>query len=64
MHIRNTYEPENMGAWNAVKGRLYEAHGDDRSIRRVSRSESGSPAGGSIRVHVQEQEEILERAVG
>ena len=57
-------EPENMGAWNAVKGRLYEAHGDDRSIRRVSRSESGSPAGGSTRVHAQEQEEILERAVG
>ena len=57
-------EPENMGAWNAVKGRLYEAHGDARSIRRVSRSESGSPAGGSSRVHAQEQEEILERAVG
>ena len=22
-------EPENMGPWNSIKGRLYEAHGDD-----------------------------------
>ena len=57
-------EPENMGPWNAVKGRLYEAHGDTCSIRRVSRFESGSPAAGSSRIHAQENEEILERAVG
>ncbi|MFT7600188.1 MAG: 2-oxoglutarate decarboxylase [Acidimicrobiales bacterium] len=55
-------EPENMGAWNAVKGRLYEAHGDTHSIHRVSRPESGSPATGSIAVHRQEQAELLERA--
>lgn len=55
-------EPENMGAWNSVKGRLYEAHGDTHSIRRVSRTESGSPATGSAAIHKQEQAELLDRA--
>ena len=55
-------EPENMGPWNGVKGRLYEAHGDTHTIRRVSRSESGSPATGSQAIHRQEQEELFERA--
>ena len=57
-------EPENMGAWNAVKGRLYEAHGETHRIRRVSRPESGSPATGSIAIHRQEQDELLQRAFG
>jgi 2-oxoglutarate decarboxylase len=55
-------EPENMGPWNGVKGRLYEAHGDTHTIRRVSRVESGSPATGSGAIHRQEQEELLQRA--
>lgn len=55
-------EPENMGPWNGVKGRLYEAHGDTHMIRRVSRSEAGSPATGSQAIHRQEQEELMERA--
>ncbi|MEM9564086.1 MAG: multifunctional oxoglutarate decarboxylase/oxoglutarate dehydrogenase thiamine pyrophosphate-binding subunit/dihydrolipoyllysine-residue succinyltransferase subunit, partial [Actinomycetota bacterium] len=57
-------EPENMGAWNAVKGRLYEAHGENYRIRRVSRPESGSPATGSAAIHRQEQSELLQRAFG
>jgi 2-oxoglutarate dehydrogenase E1 component len=56
-------EPENMGAWNFVKGRLYEALSDEYTIKRVSRFESGSPAVGSHAVHVQEQEEIVEKAL-
>lgn len=55
-------EPENMGAWNSVKGRLYESHGHSHDIRRVSRFESGSPATGSAAIHRQEQEELLLRA--
>jgi 2-oxoglutarate dehydrogenase E1 component len=57
-------EPENMGAWNSVKGRLYEAHGETHRIRRVSRPESGSPATGSMAIHRQEQAELLQRAFG
>jgi multifunctional 2-oxoglutarate metabolism enzyme len=55
-------EPENMGPWNFVKGRLYEAHQDTHTIRRVSRHESGSPATGSAAVHAHEQDEILTAA--
>jgi len=54
-------EPENMGPWNSIKGRLYEAHEDTHEIRRVSRHESGSPATGSARVHAQELAELLDR---
>jgi 2-oxoglutarate dehydrogenase E1 component len=56
-------EPENMGPWNSVKGRLYEAHGDRYTIRRVSRPESGSPAVGSLAVHKQEQAALLQAAL-
>jgi len=56
-------EPENMGPWNAVKGRLYEAHGDRYTIKRVSRAESGSPAVGSLAVHKQEQAALIEAAL-
>ncbi len=56
-------EPENMGPWNAVKGRLYEAHEQTHQIRRISRPESGSPACGSARIHAQEHEELLDAAM-
>ena len=56
-------EPENMGAWNFVKGRLYERFDDSHAIQRVSRIESGSPATGSHAVHNQEQAQILAAAL-
>ncbi len=56
-------EPENMGPWNAVKGRLYEAHGDTHTIQRISRYEGGSPATGSATIHAQEQEQLLAAAL-
>ena len=56
-------EPENMGAWNFAKGRLYENHGDTHRIQRVSRPESGSPATGSAKIHAQESKLLLERAL-
>ncbi len=55
-------EPENMGAWNQIKGRLYEAHGDRFEIRRVSRADEGSPATGSHAIHAQEQDMLLSAA--
>ncbi len=54
-------EPENMGPWNAIKGRLYEAHDDTHTITRVSRVESASPATGVLAIHLQEQEQILQK---
>ncbi len=55
-------EPENMGAWNTIKGRLYEAHGDSYEIRRISRPDEASPATGSHAIHIQEQNMILAAA--
>ena len=52
-------EAENMGAWNFVKGRLYERFDASHSIHRISRYESGSPATGSHAVHAQEQAHLL-----
>ena len=57
-------EPENMGPWNSIKGRLYEAHGETHDIHRVSRHESGSPATGSTAVHAQELQLLLDEALG
>ena len=58
-------EPENMGPWNGIKGRLYEAfEGRGMQIRRVSRVASGSPATGSSLIHRQEQDEILTKSFG
>ncbi|MEM9200866.1 MAG: multifunctional oxoglutarate decarboxylase/oxoglutarate dehydrogenase thiamine pyrophosphate-binding subunit/dihydrolipoyllysine-residue succinyltransferase subunit [Actinomycetota bacterium] len=57
-------EPENMGPWNFIKGRLYESHGDTHEIQRVSRFESGSPAVGSAAVHAQELQILLDQALG
>jgi 2-oxoglutarate dehydrogenase E1 component len=56
-------EPENMGPWNFVKGRLYETLGDRYDIERVSRTESGSPATGSKTIHDQEQAELIDAAL-
>ncbi len=56
-------EPENMGAWNFAKGRLYERFGDSHRIRRISRYESASPATGSATIHAQEQAELIDEAV-
>ena len=56
-------EPENMGPWNFVKGRLYEAHGETHSITRVSRAESASPATGVLAIHQQEVEDLLQRTL-
>jgi 2-oxoglutarate dehydrogenase E1 component len=56
-------EPENMGAWSFVHGRLHRLLRDDFRLRHASRPESGSPASGSASVHQQEQDELLARAV-
>jgi 2-oxoglutarate dehydrogenase E1 component len=56
-------EPENMGPWSFVKGRLYERFEDSHEIHRVSRVESGSPACGSHAIHAQEQAALLATAV-
>jgi len=54
-------EPENMGAWPYAGGRLQRLVGPDYELRVVARAESASPAAGSLTVHLQEQEELLDQ---
>jgi len=52
-------EPENMGPWNFVHGRLHRLLRDDYTLRHVSRPESASPASGSQTVHQRQQADLL-----
>ncbi len=55
-------EPENMGAWNFVHGRLHRLLRDRFTLVHASRPESASPATGSAALHHLEQEDLLRRA--
>ncbi|HML01732.1 MAG TPA: multifunctional oxoglutarate decarboxylase/oxoglutarate dehydrogenase thiamine pyrophosphate-binding subunit/dihydrolipoyllysine-residue succinyltransferase subunit, partial [Acidimicrobiales bacterium] len=55
-------EPENMGPWNFVHGRLHRLLRDRFALTHVSRAESASPATGSAALHHLEQEDLLRRA--
>jgi 2-oxoglutarate dehydrogenase E1 component len=54
-------EPENMGPWTFVHGRLHRLLREDYSLRHVSRPESASPATGILTVHQREQADLLAR---
>ena len=55
-------EPDNMGPRAFVSERLCPLVPDGIEYREVSRVGSGSPATGSHTIHVQEQQDILDRA--
>ena len=55
-------EPENMGPWPFVHGRLHRLLRDDYTLRHVSRPESPSPATGSHSVHEAQQADLLKGA--
>ncbi len=57
-------EPENMGAWNFVHGRLHRLLRDRYALTHVTRGESASPATGSAALHQLELEDLLERSYG
>ncbi|MHB8263540.1 MAG: multifunctional oxoglutarate decarboxylase/oxoglutarate dehydrogenase thiamine pyrophosphate-binding subunit/dihydrolipoyllysine-residue succinyltransferase subunit [Acidimicrobiales bacterium] len=54
-------EPENMGAWSFVHGRLHAMLRDRAELYHVSRPESGSPATGSSTAHKAEHAELMRR---
>jgi len=56
-------EPENMGAWTYVHERLHAALRDRTPLRHVSRPPSASPSPGSLTVHLQEQELLVDRVL-
>jgi 2-oxoglutarate dehydrogenase E1 component len=56
-------EPENMGAWTFVHHRLRDGLDKRLTLKVVARAESASPATGSNRVHEQETQELLDKAL-
>ncbi|MEJ7764062.1 MAG: multifunctional oxoglutarate decarboxylase/oxoglutarate dehydrogenase thiamine pyrophosphate-binding subunit/dihydrolipoyllysine-residue succinyltransferase subunit, partial [Acidimicrobiales bacterium] len=56
-------EPENMGPWNFLHGRLHRSFRNDVKLTHVSRFESGSPATGSKDVSDLERADLLNRAL-
>jgi 2-oxoglutarate dehydrogenase E1 component len=60
-------EPKNMGAWRFVREQFLDGcvpAAGARPLRYAGRSPSASPAPGSHKVHVQEQEQLLREALG
>jgi 2-oxoglutarate dehydrogenase E1 component len=59
-------EPRNMGAWRFVREQFQDdcIPGGRRSLRYIGRQPSASPAPGSHKAHVREQEAIVAAAVG
>jgi 2-oxoglutarate dehydrogenase E1 component len=55
-------EPENMGAWPFVQGRLHGTLVGGAKVGHASRPESASPATGSFKLHLRQQEHLLDRA--
>ncbi|GAB3360112.1 multifunctional oxoglutarate decarboxylase/oxoglutarate dehydrogenase thiamine pyrophosphate-binding subunit/dihydrolipoyllysine-residue succinyltransferase subunit [Modestobacter lapidis] len=55
-------EPANMGAWQFMACNLPEHLTGDRTLRRVSRKASASPAVGSAKVHEVEQRQLVAQA--
>jgi 2-oxoglutarate dehydrogenase E1 component len=59
-------EPRNMGAWRFVREQFLEGCVKDaagRQLRYVGRAPSASPAPGSHKLHVKEQDAIVEEAL-
>jgi 2-oxoglutarate dehydrogenase E1 component len=55
-------EPENMGAWAFVHGRLHRMLRGNLELYHASRPESGSPASGSLAAHKAEHAELMKKA--
>ena len=54
-------EPENMGAWEFIRTHLQEVSGG-RTVRRVARARSASPAEGSAARHAHHQQMLVAQA--
>jgi 2-oxoglutarate dehydrogenase E1 component len=56
-------EPENMGGWQFVEGRLRQIKPEKMSLRYVGRVPSASPATGSYSIHELEQKQVIDEAL-
>jgi 2-oxoglutarate dehydrogenase E1 component len=54
-------EPENMGAWDFIRPHLQEVS-NGRTVRRIARPRSASPAEGSVARHARNQQSLVNQA--
>ena len=56
-------EPLNQGAWYQIKHRLQEALGDHQQLYYAGRPGAAAPASGIFKVHLQQQQALVEAAL-
>jgi len=67
-HVRDIVwcqeEPENQGAWYQIRHRLQEPLGADQQLYYAGRAGAAAPASGIYKVHLQQQQALVEAALG
>ncbi len=56
-------EPQNQGAWYQIRHRLQEPLRDDQNLYYAGRDSSAAPASGIYKVHLQQQQALVEAAL-
>ena len=56
-------EPKNQGAWFHMRSRVKSCLADGQNLRRASRGGAASPAVGHYRAHLNQQQELINRAL-
>ena len=57
-------EPENQGAWYQIRHRLQEPLQDHQQLYYAGRAGAAAPASGIFKVHLQQQQALVEAALG
>jgi 2-oxoglutarate dehydrogenase E1 component len=56
-------EPQNQGAWYQIRHRLLAPMKDEQQLYYAGRSSSAAPASGVFKVHLQQQQALVEAAL-
>ena len=56
-------EPQNQGAWDQIKHRFYRLLNSGKRLYYVGRHTSAAPAVGHYKVHVKQQEQLIDEAL-
>ena len=57
-------EPQNQGAWYQIRHRLQEPLRDHQQLYYAGRPGAAAPASGIFKVHLQQQQALVEAALG
>jgi len=57
-------EPQNQGAWYQIRHRLQEPLADHQQLFYAGRPGAAAPASGIFKIHLQQQQALVEAALG